>query len=101
MKLQSRLEEEEEAKAALMGRIQRLTKLILVSTKNTIPPSISERPSHRRRHSFGEDEVWDFQRLRWIADLLNCILSDIYWQYVPCLLDTIDPFFFSAACISA
>lgn len=59
VKLRSRLEEEEEAKAALMGRIQRLTKLILVSTKNTIPPSISERPSHRRRHSFGEDEVRD------------------------------------------
>ncbi|CAN6720922.1 unnamed protein product [Malus baccata var. baccata] len=57
VKLRSRLEEEEEAKAALMGRIQRLTKLILVSTKNTIPPSISERPSHRRRHSFGEDEL--------------------------------------------
>ncbi|KAF3447005.1 hypothetical protein FNV43_RR12185 [Rhamnella rubrinervis] len=56
-KLQSRLEEEEEAKAALMGRIQRLTKLILVSTKNAMPTSISERPSHRRRHSFGEDEL--------------------------------------------
>lgn len=62
VKLQSRLEEEEEAKAALMGRIQRLTKLILVSTKNAmpIPTSIAERPSHRRRHSFGEDEVCDF-----------------------------------------
>ena len=35
--MQSRLEEEEEAKAALMSRIQRLTKLILVSSKNTIP----------------------------------------------------------------
>lgn len=57
VKLKSRLEEEEEAKAALMGRIQRLTKLILVSTKNAIPTSISERPGHRRRHSFGEDEV--------------------------------------------
>ena len=57
VRLRSRLEEEEEAKAALMGRIQRLTKLILVSTKNTIPHSISERPSNRRRHSFGEDEV--------------------------------------------
>ncbi|CAI6000199.1 unnamed protein product [Closterium sp. NIES-64] len=33
MLLQSRLEEEEEAKAALMTRIQRLTKLILVSSK--------------------------------------------------------------------
>ncbi|XP_040998427.1 kinesin-like protein KIN-7C, mitochondrial isoform X2 [Juglans microcarpa x Juglans regia] len=57
VKLQSRLEEEEEAKAALMGRIQRLTKLILVSTKNAMPSSISERPGHRRRHSFGEDEL--------------------------------------------
>lgn len=35
--MQSRLEEEEEAKAALMSRIQRLTKLILVSTKSNIP----------------------------------------------------------------
>uniref|UniRef100_A0A162B7I0 Kinesin-like protein n=1 Tax=Daucus carota subsp. sativus TaxID=79200 RepID=A0A162B7I0_DAUCS len=35
--MQSRLEEEEEAKAALMSRIQRLTKLILVSSKNAIP----------------------------------------------------------------
>ncbi|XP_050365006.1 kinesin-like protein KIN-7C, mitochondrial [Argentina anserina] len=57
VRLRSRLEEEEEAKAALMGRIQRLTKLILVSTKNNIPHSISERPSNRRRHSFGEDEL--------------------------------------------
>ncbi|XP_062159390.1 kinesin-like protein KIN-7C, mitochondrial [Alnus glutinosa] len=57
VKLQSRLEEEEDAKAALMGRIQRLTKLILVSTKNVMPSSIPERPGHRRRHSFGEDEL--------------------------------------------
>lgn len=78
MRLRSRLEEEEEAKAALMGRIQRLTKLILVSTKNTIPHSISERPSNRRRHSFGEDEVCGlvFQQLRWIANSLNCVLSE-------------------------
>jgi centromeric protein E len=56
--MQSRLEEEEQAKAALMGRIQRLTKLILVSTKNTIPPvAVPEKPNHRRRHSFGEEEV--------------------------------------------
>ncbi len=56
--MQSRLEEEEQAKAALMGRIQRLTKLILVSTKNTIPPVIiPEKPNNRRRHSFGEEEV--------------------------------------------
>lgn len=57
VKLQSRLEEEEQAKAALMGRIQRLTKLILVSTKSTMQPDIHEKPGHRRRHSFGEDEV--------------------------------------------
>ncbi|CAN0892333.1 Kinesin-like protein KIN-7E, chloroplastic, partial [Linum grandiflorum] len=57
VKLQSRLEEEEQAKEALMGRIQRLTKLILVSTKNSMQPSAPERPSHRRRHSFGEDEL--------------------------------------------
>ncbi|WCJ44381.1 Kinesin-like protein KIN-7E chloroplastic [Euphorbia peplus] len=57
VKLQSRLEEEEQAKAALMGRIQRLTKLILVSTKNSMPPTVPEKPGHRRRHSFGEDEL--------------------------------------------
>lgn len=59
VKLQSRLEEEEQAKAALMGRIQRLTKLILVSTKNTIAPNMPGNLDHRRRHSFGEDEVCD------------------------------------------
>ncbi|XP_020536879.1 kinesin-like protein KIN-7C, mitochondrial isoform X2 [Jatropha curcas] len=57
VKLQSRLEEEEQAKAALMGRIQRLTKLILVSTKNSMQSTLPERPGHRRRHSFGEDEL--------------------------------------------
>ncbi|XP_055960089.1 kinesin-like protein KIN-7C, mitochondrial isoform X2 [Mercurialis annua] len=57
VKLQSRLEEEEQAKAALMGRIQRLTKLILVSTKNSMQPNLPERAGHRRRHSFGEDEL--------------------------------------------
>ncbi|KAF3658888.1 hypothetical protein T459_16857 [Capsicum annuum] len=57
VKLQSRLEEEEQAKAALLGRIQRLTKLILVSTKSTMQPNIHEKPGHRRRHSFGEDEL--------------------------------------------
>ncbi|XVE60299.1 hypothetical protein DITRI_Ditri05aG0117700 [Diplodiscus trichospermus] len=57
VKLQSRLEEEEQAKAALMGRIQRLTKLILVSTKNSMPSTIPERSGHIRRHSFGEDEL--------------------------------------------
>ncbi|KAL6145355.1 hypothetical protein ACLB2K_056043 [Fragaria x ananassa] len=56
-KLQSRLEQEEEAKAALLGRIQRLTKLILVSTKATQPSRFPHRPSLRRRHSFGEEEL--------------------------------------------
>ncbi|KAK4801646.1 hypothetical protein SAY86_022133 [Trapa natans] len=57
VKLQSRLEEEEEAKAALMGRIQRLTKLILVSTKNSMSTNIPDRPSYHRHHSFREDEI--------------------------------------------
>ncbi|KHN14462.1 Kinesin-related protein 11 [Glycine soja] len=65
-KLKSRLQEEEQAKATLMRRIQRLTKLILVSTKNAMSSSIAERPSHRRRHSFGEDE-----------DTVNSIVTDI------------------------
>ncbi|KAF5954763.1 hypothetical protein HYC85_007619 [Camellia sinensis] len=56
VKMQSRLEEEEEAKAALMSRIQRLTKLILVSTKNTI---LNEVPSHQQSHSVGEDDKLD------------------------------------------
>lgn len=58
VKLQSRLEQEEEAKAALLGRIQRLTKLILVSTETTQSPRFAQRPGPRRRHSFGEEEVW-------------------------------------------
>ncbi|ONM17342.1 Kinesin-like protein KIN-7C mitochondrial [Zea mays] len=57
VKLQSRLEQEEEAKAALMGRIQRLTKLILVSTKSSISSNVSGKTNFRRRHSFGEDEL--------------------------------------------
>ncbi|GMJ09750.1 kinesin 7.4 [Hibiscus trionum] len=61
VKMQSRLEEEEEAKAALMSRIQRLTKLILVSTKNTIPGGLSELPSHQRSHSVGEEDKLDLR----------------------------------------
>nr|KAJ0206605.1 hypothetical protein LSAT_V11C500273860 [Lactuca sativa] len=57
MKLQSRLEQEEEAKAALLSRIQRLTKLILVSTKSTPASRFSHCPNLRRRHSFGEEEL--------------------------------------------
>lgn len=59
VKMQSRLEEEEEAKAALMSRIQRLTKLILVSSKNTIPARISDVHSQQRGHSVGEDDNLD------------------------------------------
>lgn len=57
VKLQSRLEQEEEAKAALLGRIQRLTKLILVSTKTSQSCRFPNRPGTRRRHSFGEEEL--------------------------------------------
>ncbi|KAK7336673.1 hypothetical protein VNO77_17219 [Canavalia gladiata] len=57
VKLQSRLEQEEEAKAALLGRIQRLTKLILVSTKASQSTRFPNRPGPRRRHSFGEEEL--------------------------------------------
>ncbi|KAF6160532.1 hypothetical protein GIB67_019472 [Kingdonia uniflora] len=54
VKMQSRLEEEEEAKAALMSRIQKLTKLILVSTKSPLGGTISDLPSHQRLRSHGE-----------------------------------------------
>lgn len=57
VKLQSRLEQEEEAKAILLSRIQRLTKLILVSTKASQPSRFPHRAGPRRRHSFGEEEV--------------------------------------------
>ncbi|XP_076914227.1 kinesin-like protein KIN-7D, mitochondrial [Bidens hawaiensis] len=56
VKMQSRLEEEEEAKAALMSRIQRLTKLILVSSKNTIP-GLTDASAHQRSLSANEDDV--------------------------------------------
>ncbi|KAJ9559195.1 hypothetical protein OSB04_013809 [Centaurea solstitialis] len=59
VKLQSRLEEEEEAKAALLSRIQRLTKLILVSTKTSPSSGFSHRPGLRRGQSFGEEEKRD------------------------------------------
>ncbi|ESQ34622.1 hypothetical protein EUTSA_v10006746mg [Eutrema salsugineum] len=57
VKLQLRLDEEDEAKAALMGRIQRLTKLILVSTKSSLEAKSSVKPDHIWRHTFGEDEL--------------------------------------------
>ncbi|THU69110.1 hypothetical protein C4D60_Mb08t10970 [Musa balbisiana] len=59
VKMQYRLEEEEEAKTALMSRIQRLTKLILVSTKNSIPGCLTDLPGHQRRLSIGEDDKMD------------------------------------------
>ncbi|KAJ0680613.1 putative plus-end-directed kinesin ATPase transcription factor C2H2 family [Helianthus annuus] len=55
VKMQSRLEEEEEAKAALMSRIQRLTKLILVSSKNTIP-GLTDVSAHQRSFSVNGDD---------------------------------------------
>nr|GMD46350.1 kinesin-like protein KIN-7K, chloroplastic isoform X1 [Ipomoea batatas] len=57
VRLQSRLEQEEDAKAALLGRIQRLTKLILVSSKASQSSRLPHRPGPRRRHSFGEEEL--------------------------------------------
>ncbi|XP_075476171.1 kinesin-like protein KIN-7D, mitochondrial [Primulina tabacum] len=62
VKMQSRLEEEEDAKAALMSRIQRLTKLILVSSKNSIPVYLNDMPSHQRSHSASEDDKLDILR---------------------------------------
>ncbi|KAJ3682165.1 hypothetical protein LUZ60_014738 [Juncus effusus] len=53
VKMQSRLEEEEDQKAALMSRIQRLTKLILVSTKTTAPNP------HKKSPSAGEEDKLD------------------------------------------
>jgi centromeric protein E len=55
VKLQSRLEQGEEAKAALLERIEHLTELILVSAKASRTTKSSHCP--RRRHSFGEEEV--------------------------------------------
>ncbi|VFQ82942.1 unnamed protein product [Cuscuta campestris] len=63
VKMQSRLEEEEEAKAALLSRIQRLTKLILVSSKNSIPGYLGDGSSaHQRSHSASEDDKLDVLR---------------------------------------
>ncbi|CAA0401084.1 unnamed protein product [Arabidopsis thaliana] len=55
--LKQKLEEEEDAKAALLSRIQRLTKLILVSNKTPQTSRFSYRADPRRRHSFGEEEL--------------------------------------------
>nr|GEW82358.1 kinesin-like protein KIN-7D, mitochondrial [Tanacetum cinerariifolium] len=76
VKMQSRLEEEEEAKAALMSRIQRLTKLILVSSKNTIP-GLTDVSSHQRSLSANED---DDGSLLLQSDNLNDSPSDISYE---------------------
>ncbi|XP_052160579.1 kinesin-like protein KIN-7G isoform X2 [Oryza glaberrima] len=55
VKLQSRLEQGEEAKAALLERIEHLTELILVSAKASRTTKSSHCP--RQRHSFGEEEL--------------------------------------------
>lgn len=67
MNMQSRLEEEEEAKAALMSRIQRLTKLILVSSKNAIP-DLADTSSDQRSISV-DDNVSCFFSFMWMLFL--------------------------------
>ncbi|MCO5577737.1 hypothetical protein L7F22_031569 [Adiantum nelumboides] len=57
LELQTRLVEEGQAKAALLERIKRLTRLILVSTKNTTSQTLLEKLAHQRRHSFSEDKI--------------------------------------------
>lgn len=57
MKMQSRLEEEEEEKVALASRIQKLTKLILVSSKNANPGYLADAPGNQQSLSTGEDDV--------------------------------------------
>ncbi|XP_019237038.1 PREDICTED: kinesin-like protein KIN-7D, mitochondrial isoform X2 [Nicotiana attenuata] len=59
VKMQSRLEEEEDAKAALLSRIQKLTKLILVSSKNSIPGYLGDVAVHQRSQSASEDDKLD------------------------------------------
>ncbi|KAK4340382.1 hypothetical protein RND71_041844 [Anisodus tanguticus] len=56
VKMQSRLEEEEDAKSALLSRIQKLTKLILVSSKNSIPGYLGDAAAHQRSLFASEDD---------------------------------------------
>lgn len=64
-KLRSRLEEEEQAKAALSCRIKRLTKLLLVLTKSsTRAQEIEEDSWHQRRRSLGDENVKNFVLLK-------------------------------------
>ncbi|PHU04707.1 Kinesin-related protein 11 [Capsicum chinense] len=57
VKMQSRLEEEEEEKAALLSRIQRLTKLILVSSKNSIPGYLGDVAAQQRSPASEDDKM--------------------------------------------
>ncbi|KAK4345415.1 hypothetical protein RND71_035591 [Anisodus tanguticus] len=63
VKMQSRLEEEEEEKAALLSRIQRLTKLILVSSKNSIPGYLGDVAAQQRTLSASDDDKMDSSML--------------------------------------
>ncbi|KAH0753270.1 hypothetical protein KY285_006418 [Solanum tuberosum] len=63
VKMQSRLEEEEEEKAALLSRIQRLTKLILVSSKNSTPGYLGDVAAQQRSLSASEDDKMDSSML--------------------------------------
>ncbi|KAK4363957.1 hypothetical protein RND71_015315 [Anisodus tanguticus] len=62
-------QQEEEAKAALMRLIQRLTKLILVSSKNSIPGYLGDVAGHQRSHSPSEDDKMDSSMLIDTSDL--------------------------------
>ncbi|KAJ0242495.1 Kinesin motor domain-containing protein [Hirschfeldia incana] len=75
-KMQSRLEENEEAKAALLSRIQQLAKLILVSTKTSQTSLLPHRFNPRRRHSFEEEELAYLPHKR--RDLMDDEDLDLY-----------------------
>ncbi|GAB4829539.1 hypothetical protein Ancab_019210 [Ancistrocladus abbreviatus] len=80
VKMQSRLEEEEEAKVALMSRIQRLTKLILVSTKNAIPGYLGEVLGHQRSHSAGQGYEFN-SRMKFVPTVMRfCHISKVFWD---------------------
>ncbi|KAF6989404.1 hypothetical protein CFC21_006741 [Triticum aestivum] len=78
VKMQSRLEEEEDAKAALMSRIQRLTKLILVSTKTNIPALTDSSRLQRQNSklSSSQDSTMVVQNDSTSKDTLSSALPD-------------------------
>lgn len=81
-KMQSRLEEEEDAKAALMSRIQRLTKLILVSSKNAIPGYMNDMPSHQRSLSAAEDDVSCYSHLLILQGMFKQMYLLYFWPFI-------------------